>query len=91
MKQVATIQSGLPNVYLESQAFNTIIETDLRLALNEGLDKLILDAIAGSGFQAPGRIRSSCRSVSHHHAAGNRLQPGHLLLTRRIRRRSTSW
>jgi hypothetical protein len=33
---------------------NSIIEGDLRLALNEGLDKLILDAIAASGFQAPG-------------------------------------
>jgi len=54
MKQVATVQSGIPNVYLESSAFNTIVESDLRLALNDGLDKLILDAIASSGFQAPG-------------------------------------
>ena len=54
MKQVATVQSGVPNVYLESSSFNTIVESDLRLALNDGLDKLILDAIAGSGFQAPG-------------------------------------
>ncbi len=54
MKQVATVQSGIPNVYLESLAFGTIVEQDLRLALNDGLDKLVLDAIAGSGFQAPG-------------------------------------
>ncbi len=54
MKQVATVQSGIPNVYLESQALNTIVEADLRLALNDALDKLILDAIATSGFQAPG-------------------------------------
>jgi hypothetical protein len=54
LKQVATVQSGIPNVYLESPAVNSIIEGDLRLALNEGLDKLILDAIAASGFQAPG-------------------------------------
>ena len=53
MKQVATVQSGIPNVYLESSSFNTIVESDLRLALNDGLDKLILDAIASSGFQAP--------------------------------------
>ncbi len=39
---------------LEQPAFNTAIETDLRLAINGGLDKLILDAIATSGFQAPG-------------------------------------
>lgn len=31
-----------------------MIEQDLRLAVNEGLDKLVLDAIALSGFQAPG-------------------------------------
>lgn len=54
MKQVAAIQTGVPNVYLEQPAFNTVIESDLRLTINEGLDRLILDAVAGSGFQAPG-------------------------------------
>jgi hypothetical protein len=54
MKQVATIQTNVPNVYLEQPVFNTTIENDLRLAINDGLDKLVLDAIAGSGFQAPG-------------------------------------
>jgi hypothetical protein len=54
LKQVATIQTNIPNVYLEQQAFNTTIENDLRLAINDGLDKLILDAVATSGFQAPG-------------------------------------
>jgi hypothetical protein len=29
------------------------VESDLRLALNDGLDKLILDAVAASGFQDP--------------------------------------
>jgi len=54
LKQVATIQTNVPNVYLEQPAFNSVIENDLRLAINEGLDKLVLDAIAASGFQAPG-------------------------------------
>jgi hypothetical protein len=82
MKQVATVQSGLANVYLESQAFNTIIENDLRLALNEGLDKLILDAIAGSGFQAPGTdpllvsIRKAVTTIQ-----GNGYSPDTLILT----------
>ena len=53
LKQVATIQSNIPNIYLEQPAFNTVIENDLRLALNEGLDKLVLDAVAASGFQDP--------------------------------------
>jgi hypothetical protein len=42
------------SAHLEQPAFNTTIENDLRLAVNDGLDKLILDAIAASGFQAPG-------------------------------------
>lgn len=54
LKQVAAIETNIPNVYLEQAAFNSVIETDLRLALNEGLDKLVLDAVALSGFQAPG-------------------------------------
>ena len=54
LKQVASIEKGIPNVYLESAAVNSIIETDLRLAVNGGLDKLVLDVLAASGFQAPG-------------------------------------
>jgi HK97 family phage prohead protease len=82
MKQVATVQSGIPNVYLESAAFNTIIENDLRLALNEGLDKLVLDAIAGAGFQAPGTdpllvsIRKAITTLQ-----GNGYNPDTLILT----------
>lgn len=54
LKQVAAIQTNIPNVYLEQPAFNSVIENDLRLALNEALDKLVLDAVGASGFQAPG-------------------------------------
>ena len=54
LKQVASIYTNVPNIQLEQPAFNTAIETDLRLAINGGLDKLILDAIATAGFQAPG-------------------------------------
>lgn len=53
LKQVAAIVTNVPNIMLEQPAFNTTIETDLRLAINEGLDKLILDYIATAGFQAP--------------------------------------
>jgi hypothetical protein len=54
LKQVAAVESGIPNVYLENNTIESIIGQDLRLAVNEGLDKLVLDALAGSGFQAPG-------------------------------------
>jgi hypothetical protein len=54
LKQVATISKGIPNVYLESSAINSIIESDLRLAVNAGLDSLVLTALGGAGFQDPG-------------------------------------
>jgi HK97 family phage prohead protease len=54
LHQVATVQSGIPNIYLETQGFSTTIENDLRLALSDGLDKLVLDKFVASGFQAPG-------------------------------------
>jgi hypothetical protein len=54
MKQVAAVQSGIPNVYLAQSQIESIIGQDLRLAVNEGLDKLVLDALAASGFEAPG-------------------------------------
>ncbi len=53
VKQVASIVSGIPNVMLEQPAIESVIGGDLRLSINEGLDKLLLDATAASGFQAP--------------------------------------
>ena len=54
LKQVAAMEKGIPNVYLAQPAVGPIVETDLRLAVNDGLDKLVLDEIAAAGFQAPG-------------------------------------
>jgi phage head maturation protease len=54
LKQVATIQSAIPNVVLAQPAINTVIENDLTLAVNEGLDKVFLDTVTASGFQTPG-------------------------------------
>jgi uncharacterized protein len=51
LKQLANVESGIPNIYLEQPMMESVIGTDLRLAYNEGLDKLALDAIAGAGFQ----------------------------------------
>lgn len=54
MKQVAAVQTGIPNVFLEHDQVRTIVNQDLRLSINEALDKLVLDALATAGFQAPG-------------------------------------
>lgn len=82
VKQVASIVSGVPNVMLEQPAIESVIGGDLRLTLNEGLDKLVLDATAASGFQAPGTdqllvsIRKAMTTIM---AAG--YNPDTLLLT----------
>jgi HK97 family phage prohead protease len=54
MQQVANVQSGIPNVYLESPQINRVVEQDLRLGVSGGLDKLVLDKIAASPFRDPG-------------------------------------
>jgi HK97 family phage prohead protease len=54
LKQVAAIETNIPNVYLERDELATVVETDLRLAISEGLDSVVLTGIATSGFQAPG-------------------------------------
>lgn len=54
LQQVAAIESGVPNVYLQQSQIESIIGQDLRLAVNEGLDSLVLAALAASGVQAPG-------------------------------------
>jgi HK97 family phage prohead protease len=82
LKQVAGIYTNIPNIQLEQPAFNTAIETDLRLAINGGLDKLVLDFIATAGFQAPGAdvllvsIRKAMTTIQ-----GNGYNPDTLLLT----------
>jgi HK97 family phage prohead protease len=53
LNQVAGVETGIPNIILEQNTIGSLIEQDLRLALNEGLDKLVLDAVAQSDNQDP--------------------------------------
>jgi hypothetical protein len=82
VKQLAAVTSGVPNVMLEQPGIESVIGNDLRLSYNEGLDKLILDALAASGFQAPGTdpllvsIRKAMTTI-----LGNGYNPDTLLLT----------
>jgi HK97 family phage prohead protease len=82
LKQVASIYTNVPNIQLEQPAFNTVIENDLSLAINDGLDKLVLDFIATAGFQAPGTdallvsIRKAMTTIQ-----GNGYNPDTLILT----------
>jgi HK97 family phage prohead protease len=82
MKQLAAVQSGVPNIMLEQPGIESVIGSDLRLSFNEGLDKLILDAIALSGFQAPGTdplLISIRKAMTTLYAAG--YNPDTLILT----------
>jgi HK97 family phage prohead protease len=82
LKQVATVQSGIPNIHLEQASFNRVIEQDLRLALSDGLDSLVVGAFAASGFQAPGSdnpLVSYRKAITTLRAAG--YAPDTLVLT----------
>lgn len=54
MKQLATIQTGVPNIYASNPAVASVIENDLKAAISDALDALVNTAFAASGFQAPG-------------------------------------
>jgi HK97 family phage prohead protease len=82
LKQLAAVTSGVPNIMLEQSGIESVIGNDLRLSYNEGLDKLILDAIALSGFQAPGTdplLVSIRKAMTTLYAAG--WNPDTLILT----------
>jgi hypothetical protein len=48
MRQFAFIQSGTPNVLLESSTFRSYMDTDLRLAYSEVVDANVLNAISAA-------------------------------------------
>jgi hypothetical protein len=52
-REVEAVPAGEGRDVLEQDTIETVVETDLRLQLNEGLDSLVLTAFASSGFQAP--------------------------------------
>lgn len=54
LKQVAAIESGIPNVYLENQGLQSLVETDLRLTINTGLDSLVNTGLSTSGTVSKG-------------------------------------
>jgi phage head maturation protease len=73
LQQVATVSSGIPNVYLQSDSINSIVETDLTLALNAAFDELVLAGLTGAAFLAPGSdplLISIRKAVSILQAAG---------------------
>jgi hypothetical protein len=58
----------VPNIFLENQQAGSIIENDLKLAITDALDDLVKQAVAASGFQAPGAdpLLISIRKANEH-------------------------
>jgi hypothetical protein len=54
LKQLASVVSDIPNIFIENEQAGSIIENDLKLAITDALDDLVKTAVAASGFQAPG-------------------------------------
>jgi HK97 family phage prohead protease len=52
LSQVAAIESGIPNILIEQDGLASLVEQDLRLAINEGLDSLVLTGVATAGTLA---------------------------------------
>lgn len=48
LKQIATVESGIPNIMLESSAFRQFIEFDLRFAFSEAIDYHVAAQIAAA-------------------------------------------
>ena len=82
LHQVANIETNVPNVYLQSPSVNTIIENDLRLAINEGSDSSGAHWARGRGVPGPGTdelIVSVRKAITMLRAAG--YNPDTLILT----------
>ena len=54
LKQLASVVSDIPNIFIENEQAGSIIENDLKLAITDALDDLVKQAVAASGFQSPG-------------------------------------
>ena len=52
LNQVATVTTGVPRIHAAQPLFQTIIEQNLRLAVNDGLDELVRRGVATAGTAA---------------------------------------
>jgi HK97 family phage prohead protease len=52
LNQVATVQTNIPRIHAAQPLFQNIVEADLRYAVNDGLDKLVVDGLATAGTAA---------------------------------------
>lgn len=56
MSQVAAVETNIPNLYLNQPGFDSLVEQDLRLTINEGLDYLVNSGVSTSGTISAGTL-----------------------------------
>ena len=49
LSQVATVSSGIPRIHAAQPMFQSVVEQDLRLASNDGLDEVVRRGVALAG------------------------------------------
>jgi HK97 family phage prohead protease len=54
LSQVAAVSSNVPNIHGEQIAFRSMVETDLRLGISEGYDRLVLNGLSTAGTLTAG-------------------------------------
>jgi uncharacterized protein len=52
LNQVAAVESGIPRMHAAQPAFQSMVEVDLRLSINDGLDELVRRGLATAGTAA---------------------------------------
>jgi HK97 family phage prohead protease len=74
LSQVAAVSSNVPNIIGEQVAFRSMVETDLRLGISEGYDRLVLNGLATAGTLTAGTagdvIQKVRRGISQLATAG---------------------
>jgi HK97 family phage prohead protease len=56
LKQIAAVETNVPNIVLGQDMIQSLVETDLRLSVNEGLDQLVATGLATSGTMSAGTL-----------------------------------
>jgi HK97 family phage prohead protease len=73
LSQVAAVESNVPNIHGEQLPFQSMVEVDLRLAISEGYDRLVLNGLAQAGTITAGTadvLTSVRRGISQLATAG---------------------
>jgi hypothetical protein len=75
LNQVASVQSGIPRIHAAQPSFQSMVESDLRLSINDGVDELVRRGLATAGTAAT--VTDPEGAARPHGCRGQRLRAGH--------------